>query len=72
MMKAVPDLLITALSMHNQAIRRAAFANAGAVLEQEGDSYTVAFYEPFDAVVFCLQVRLRTALWCGVWCVVRV
>jgi hypothetical protein len=55
-MKAVPDLMTAALSMHNQAIRRAAFANAGSVMEQEGDSYTVAFYEPFDAVVFCLQV----------------
>lgn len=57
LMKAVPDLMTTALGMHNTAIRRAAFANAGAVLEQEGDSYTVAFYDPLDAAVFCLQAR---------------
>lgn len=55
-MKAVPDLMTPALSIHNAAIRRAAFANAGSVLEQEGDSYTVVFHEPFDAAVFCLQV----------------
>lgn len=56
LMGAAPDLMAVALGMHNQAVRRAAFANAGAVLEQEGDSYTVVFYEPFDAVAFCLQV----------------
>ena len=57
-MKAAPDLMAPALALHNAAVRRAAFANAGSVLEQEGDSYVVAFHEPFDAAVFCLQVQL--------------
>lgn len=34
----------------------AKYYNGGFVLEQEGDSFTIAFYDPFDAVVFCLQV----------------
>jgi hypothetical protein len=25
------------------------------VLEQEGDSFLIAFYEPMDAVAFCVQ-----------------
>ncbi len=45
-----------ALVMHNNVIRSAKFANCGFVLEQEGDSFTLAFYDAVDAVAFCLQV----------------
>jgi hypothetical protein len=49
--------MFAALVKHNSVLRAAKFSNGGFVLEQEGDSFTVAFYDPFDAVVFCLQVR---------------
>jgi len=42
--------------LHNTVLRAAKYHNGGFVLEQEGDSFTIAFYDPFDAVVFCLQV----------------
>jgi len=56
LMSAEPQLTVAALGVHNSIIRKAQYANAGVVLEQEGDSYTVAFHKPLDAVSFCLQV----------------
>lgn len=47
-----------ALVQHNSVLRAAKYHNGGFVLEQEGDSYTIAFYNPFHAMVFCLQVRI--------------
>lgn len=55
-MSAEPRLTTAALGLHNNIIRKAQWANAGVVLEQEGDSYTVAFHRSLDAVAFCLQV----------------
>lgn len=55
-MKASPHLMTKALGLHNYAIRKACHANAGHVLEQEGDSYSIAFHRPLEAVAFCLQV----------------
>lgn len=43
-------------------LRAAKYHNGGFVLEQEGDSFTIAFYDPFDAVVFCLQVKQPPAV----------
>jgi hypothetical protein len=45
------------LLLHNQVIKHAVYDQVGYVLEQEGDSFTVSFYEPEDAVAFTLQVR---------------
>ncbi len=45
-----------AMGIHNAILRRAVAAQAGHVLEQEGDSWSVAFQRPVDAVAFCLQV----------------
>jgi hypothetical protein len=50
-------LLLQALLLHNQVIKHAVYDQVGYVLEQEGDSFTVSFYEPEDAVAFTLQVR---------------
>jgi hypothetical protein len=55
--KRAPEVMFRALVMHNSVIRSAKYANCGFVLEQEGDSFTLAFYNAFDAVAFCLQVR---------------
>lgn len=46
-------------------MRRAAAAHAGNVIEQEGDSWSVVFHTPMDAVAFCLQVGAveRAASW---------
>eukprot|EP00775_Hariotina_reticulata_P007249 gene7249-7462_t len=46
-----------ALGMHNAILRSAAAAHAGHVIEQEGDSWSVAFYSPMEALGFCLQVQ---------------
>jgi hypothetical protein len=45
-----------ALILHNQNVQKAAYDHVGYVLEQEGDSFTLAFHEPLDAVQFTLQV----------------
>ncbi|KAF6257722.1 hypothetical protein COO60DRAFT_1203083 [Scenedesmus sp. NREL 46B-D3] len=50
-------LTTKALGMHNSILRRAASAHAGYVIEQEGDSWSVAFHTAMDAVAFCLQVQ---------------
>jgi hypothetical protein len=55
-MAAEPRLATAALGIHNAVIRKAQYSNAGVVLQQEGDSFTVAFHKPLDAVTFCLQV----------------
>jgi hypothetical protein len=62
--KRAPEVMFRALVMHNSVIRTAKYANCGFVLEQEGDSFTLAFYNAFDAVAFCLQVSLKTAESC--------
>eukprot|EP00878_Enallax_costatus_P040647 GHUV01046981.1.p1 GENE.GHUV01046981.1~~GHUV01046981.1.p1 ORF type:complete len:142 (+),score=21.19 GHUV01046981.1:273-698(+) len=49
-----------AMGIHNAILRKAVTAHAGYVIEQEGDSWSVAFHRPVDAVAFCLQVRLVT------------
>lgn len=46
-----------ALGNHNAILRRAVNIHAGHVIEQEGDSWSVAFYRPVQAVAFCLQVK---------------
>ena len=55
-MKQSPELMTRALNLHNAAIRKARWTNFGYTIEQEGDSYSLCFYEPLDAVMFCLMV----------------
>jgi hypothetical protein len=53
--------------LHNTVMRVAAAAHAGHVIEQEGDSWSVAFHSPMDAVAFCLQVNAACVVpsaWC--------
>jgi hypothetical protein len=52
------------LGIHNALLRRAAAMHAGHVVEQEGDSWSVAFHTAMDAVAFCLQVGWRCSLIC--------
>jgi hypothetical protein len=54
--KRCPELMYKALTLHNNVIRRAKYANCGSTVQQEGDSYTLVFHDAFDAVAFCLQV----------------
>jgi hypothetical protein len=56
--RAQPQLMGRALAMHNAVLRRCCWAQGGHVVEQEGDSFTLAFYDPADAVAFCLQAQL--------------
>ncbi|EFJ44638.1 hypothetical protein VOLCADRAFT_95039 [Volvox carteri f. nagariensis] len=53
-----PMPMTNALNQHNGIIRQARWDNFGYTVEQEGDSFSLAFYEPHDAVVFCLQTQL--------------
>ena len=48
--------MTVAMRLHNALMQRVQQQQAGHVIEQEGDSWTVAFEEPQDAVAFCLQV----------------
>jgi hypothetical protein len=58
--KRCPELMYRALTLHNNVIRKAKYANCGSTVQQEGDSYTLVFHDAFDAVAFCLQVRCCT------------
>jgi len=49
--------LLQALLLHNSVIKQAVYNNVGWVVEQEGDSFSVVFHDPEDAVAFTLQVR---------------
>jgi hypothetical protein len=44
LMKRCPELMNTALLMHNAAMRKCKWANYGFTVEQEGDSYTIVFH----------------------------
>lgn len=63
--KADPGTTTKALLMHNDMVVRAKYDNFGYVMEQEGDSFSIMFYDPEDAVKFCLQMQqlLAEAQW---------
>lgn len=47
-----------AMGIHNAILRKAVATHGGHVIEQEGDSWSVAFHKPVDAAAFCLQVSI--------------
>ncbi|WIA21067.1 hypothetical protein OEZ85_005388 [Tetradesmus obliquus] len=55
--KEYPDAMIKAMGGHNNIMRKACHMHAGYVLDQEGDSWAVAFHDADDAVAFSLQVQ---------------
>lgn len=57
MFKRAPEQMYRALTLHNNVIRHAKYVNCGSIIQQEGDSFTLAFHTAFDAVAFCLQVQ---------------
>ncbi len=58
-MKSNPEVMISALNLHNGIMRKARWQHCGFTVEQEGDSYTFVFYTAVDAAAFCLQVGIR-------------
>ena len=66
LMKHEPALMTRALDLHNSVIRKARWTNFGYTIAQEGDSYSLVFYEAMDAVSFCLQVSYNNLLRAGV------
>eukprot|EP00878_Enallax_costatus_P004317 GHUV01004548.1.p1 GENE.GHUV01004548.1~~GHUV01004548.1.p1 ORF type:complete len:1095 (+),score=312.31 GHUV01004548.1:392-3676(+) len=56
-----PELMNKAMGGHNNILRKACHAHAGYVMDQEGDSWTVAFHDAEDAVGFSLQVQQALA-----------
>lgn len=72
MFKRAPEQMYRALTLHNNVIRHAKYVNCGSIIQQEGDSFTLAFHTAFDAVAFCLQVcalSLCASLLCVPLCV---
>lgn len=69
-MKTSPTLTTKALALHNAVLRKAAHNHAGHVIEQEGDSWSVAFHDAQDAAAFCLQAQqaLHKVRVCGMVC----
>lgn len=66
MIVAMPLVMGRAMSLHNNAVRKAAWTHFGFIVGQEGDSYILAFSDALDAVAFCLQVGLMLFLpMCG-------
>eukprot|EP00775_Hariotina_reticulata_P007361 gene7361-7572_t len=65
LMRQDAPLCVKALGIHNAILRKAVSAHAGHVIEQEGDSWSVAFHRAVDAAAFCLQVQqaLQKSLW---------
>lgn len=70
-----PELMSKAMGGHNNILRKACHAHAGYVLDQEGDSWAIAFHDAEDACAFSLQVcvgQQGLLLWlCSValrWC----
>ncbi|GAX78741.1 hypothetical protein CEUSTIGMA_g6178.t1 [Chlamydomonas eustigma] len=57
LMKNSPELMMKALLAHNNLIQSAKSNNFGHIVEQEGDSYSIAFEEAADAVKFCIHVQ---------------
>lgn len=45
-----------AMVLHDAILRKAVAIHAGYVIEQEGDSWSIAFHAPVEALGFCLQV----------------
>jgi hypothetical protein len=58
LLKTQPELMSTAIKLHNRVIRSIKGSCVGYTIEQEGDSFIILFHEPYDAVAFCLQVRV--------------
>ncbi|KAF6263270.1 hypothetical protein COO60DRAFT_487712 [Scenedesmus sp. NREL 46B-D3] len=53
--------MIKAMGGHNNIMRKACHMHAGYVLDQEGDSWAVAFHDADDAAAFSLQVQQALA-----------
>ncbi|KAF6263274.1 hypothetical protein COO60DRAFT_1671048 [Scenedesmus sp. NREL 46B-D3] len=56
-----PEAMIKAMGGHNNIMRKACHMHAGYVLDQEGDSWAVAFHDADDAAAFSLQVQQALA-----------
>ncbi|KAF5843592.1 hypothetical protein DUNSADRAFT_12854, partial [Dunaliella salina] len=53
-----PKAATQTMEIHNKLISKARWANCGSIVDQAGDSFTLAFQDAFDAVAFAIQVQL--------------
>ncbi|CAG9466944.1 unnamed protein product [Pedinophyceae sp. YPF-701] len=60
-----PVAMLAALNVHNAVLRRALLPHYGYEIQTEGDSFTIAFHDTEDAVMWCIatQQALSTADW---------
>lgn len=63
--EADPEAMETALSLHDDTVRKILARNHGYEVTTEGDAFQLAFHDAFDAVRFCLecQVELLSCDW---------
>ena len=61
LMKNSPELTMQATILHNDLIQKARHSNFGYLIESEGDSFSILFESPVDAVKFCIQSQLLFA-----------
>ena len=61
MMKASPEACMLAVILHNNLLQKARHSCFGYVIESEGDSFSLLFESPVDAVKFCIQAQLLFA-----------
>lgn len=53
--------MMQAAILHNDLIQRARHASFGYMIESEGDSFSILFESPTDAIRFCIQSQLLLA-----------
>ena len=65
MMKGSPEACMQAVILHNNLLQKARHACFGYLIESEGDSFSILFESPSDAVKFCImaQLLLASAKW---------
>ncbi|KXZ45229.1 hypothetical protein GPECTOR_57g519 [Gonium pectorale] len=52
-----PDVMDRAIDMHNVALRSLLETFGGHEIRNEGDSFTLSFHDPVDAVTFCIKAQ---------------
>ena len=68
-MHRCPELMNSALLMHNAAVRKCKWVNYGFTVEQEGDSYSLVFYVGPDRSIYTHSTSVNGKQSCDLDCV---
>jgi class 3 adenylate cyclase len=61
LMRTSPEITMQAVILHNNLLQKARHSCFGYTIESEGDSFSLLFESPADAVKFCIQAQLLLA-----------